>query len=93
MSFVLGSKTMDRHLTYVAMTRHREDTMLYLDEAAQKRLFEKSYEQPKHSRSAVYSFDRDKAYEFYLDGSISTCSGSNKPVLISSALASCAFWQ
>lgn len=37
-SFVLGSKTMDRHLTYVALTRHREDTTLYLDEAAQKKM-------------------------------------------------------
>lgn len=58
-SFVLGSKTMDRHLTYVAMTRHRDDTMLYLDEATQKRLFEKPYEQLRHSRSAEYSFDRN----------------------------------
>lgn len=28
-TFVLGSNTMDRHLTYVAMTRHRQDTRLY----------------------------------------------------------------
>lgn len=28
---VLGSTTMDRHLTYVAMTRHREDVKLYGD--------------------------------------------------------------
>ncbi|GLU26057.1 Ti-type conjugative transfer relaxase TraA [Brucella sp. NBRC 12950] len=28
-SFVLASATMDRHLTYVAMTRHREDVKLY----------------------------------------------------------------
>ena len=28
-AFVLGSTTMDRHLTYVAMTRHREDCKLY----------------------------------------------------------------
>ncbi|MGO8041233.1 hypothetical protein, partial [Rhizobium leguminosarum] len=28
-SFVLASTTMDRHLTYVAMTRHREAVQLY----------------------------------------------------------------
>ena len=32
-SFVLASSTMDRHLTYVALTRHREDTGLYVDQA------------------------------------------------------------
>ena len=31
-SFVLASPTMDRHLTYVALTRHREDTGLYVDQ-------------------------------------------------------------
>lgn len=30
-SFVLASPTMDRHLTYVAMTRHKEDMKLYGD--------------------------------------------------------------
>ena len=30
-AFVLGSPTMDRHLTYVAMTRHRHDAILYGD--------------------------------------------------------------
>ncbi|MGO8416103.1 Ti-type conjugative transfer relaxase TraA [Rhizobium ruizarguesonis] len=29
-SFVLASTTMDRHLTYVAMTRHREEVQLYV---------------------------------------------------------------
>ena len=28
-AFVLASRTMDRHLTYVAMTRHRDDVRLY----------------------------------------------------------------
>ncbi len=28
-SYVLASRTMDRHLTYVAMTRHRQETKLY----------------------------------------------------------------
>lgn len=32
-SFVLASATMDRHLTYVAMTRHREAVELYIDES------------------------------------------------------------
>jgi Ti-type conjugative transfer relaxase TraA len=31
-SFVLASPTMDRHLTYVALTRHREDTGLYVSQ-------------------------------------------------------------
>ncbi len=31
-SFVLASATMDRHLSYVAMTRHREDAKLYVDQ-------------------------------------------------------------
>ena len=31
-AFVLASKTMDRHLTYVAMTRHRDDVQLYAGE-------------------------------------------------------------
>ncbi len=30
-SFVLASRTMDRHLTYVAMTRHRDSVQLYAD--------------------------------------------------------------
>ncbi len=28
-SYVLASQTMDRHLTYVAMTRHKQETKLY----------------------------------------------------------------
>ncbi len=30
-AFVLASTTMDRHLTYVAMTRHRDTARLYVD--------------------------------------------------------------
>lgn len=33
-AFVLASETMDRHLTYVAMTRHRDDVCLYADRTA-----------------------------------------------------------
>jgi hypothetical protein len=38
-AFVLASGTMDRHLTYVAMTRHRDDVRLYAskDEFADKK--------------------------------------------------------
>lgn len=31
-SYVLASQTMDRHLTYVAMTRHKQETKLYVSE-------------------------------------------------------------
>ncbi len=31
-AFVLASHTMDRHMTYVAMTRHKQDARLYSDE-------------------------------------------------------------
>lgn len=35
-AFVMASATMDRHLTYVAMTRHREGVRLYVDGQALK---------------------------------------------------------
>ncbi|MFX8160583.1 hypothetical protein ABTL01_19685, partial [Acinetobacter baumannii] len=37
-SFVLGSKNMDSHATYISMTRHRKEASLYYskDEFAQK---------------------------------------------------------
>jgi Ti-type conjugative transfer relaxase TraA len=37
-AFVLASATMDRHLTYVAMTRHRDDVQLYADADAFSRM-------------------------------------------------------
>ena len=37
-AYVLGSKTMDHHLTYVAMSRHREEARLYADKAALRRM-------------------------------------------------------
>ncbi|MGS4884963.1 AAA family ATPase [Roseibium sp. MB-4] len=37
-TFVLGSKTMDSHLSYVAMSRHREEARLYADKASLRRL-------------------------------------------------------
>lgn len=33
-AFVLGSRQMDRHLTYVAMSRHRESVRLYADSSS-----------------------------------------------------------
>ncbi len=37
-SYVLSSKTMDRHLSYVAMTRHREEMRLYTEPGFQTQL-------------------------------------------------------
>lgn len=37
-TFVLGSITMDRHLTYVAMTRHRLDVKLYVDKQSLRKM-------------------------------------------------------
>ncbi len=37
-AFVLGTFTMDRHLTYVAMTRHREDVNLYMDRETPRKI-------------------------------------------------------
>jgi len=36
-SFVLASKSMDRHLTYVAMTRHRYKSIFYFDKQSEPR--------------------------------------------------------
>ncbi len=37
-AYVLGSNTMDHHLSYVAMTRHRDEMRLYSEPAALRRL-------------------------------------------------------
>ncbi len=37
-AYVLGSRTMDHHLSYVAMTRHRDEMRLYGEPAALRRL-------------------------------------------------------
>ncbi len=37
-AFVLGSGLMDRHLAYVAMTRHREETTLYGDRSSLQKM-------------------------------------------------------
>ena len=36
--FVLASKTMDRHLTYVSMTRHKADAKFYMTDQSQRSL-------------------------------------------------------
>lgn len=45
-AFVLASTTMDRHLTYVAMTRHREDCMLYGEERTLRKIQNAKYALP-----------------------------------------------
>jgi len=37
-SFILGSTTMDRHLTYVAMTRHRQEAKIYGDKSSLQKM-------------------------------------------------------
>ena len=37
-AYILGSATMDRHLTYVAMTRHKLDARLYADHSALQKM-------------------------------------------------------
>lgn len=39
-AFILGSNTMDTHLTYVAMTRHRLDAILYEDANSYRKLLQ-----------------------------------------------------
>ena len=46
-AYVLGSKTMDSHLSYVAMSRHREEARLYADKAALRRLEKDQDEQER----------------------------------------------
>lgn len=36
--YVLGSTTMDRHLTYVAMTRHKDEAKLYADKSSLRKI-------------------------------------------------------
>jgi len=50
-TFILSSPKMDRHLTYVAMTRHRELMKLYVDQAT---LF------PQFGRKQNYTFKRNR---------------------------------
>lgn len=54
-TFVLGSITMDRHLIYVAMTRHREDVTLYADKQSLRKL---RYSKPKWFESEYNSISQ-----------------------------------
>ncbi|NEJ01284.1 BID domain-containing protein, partial [Rhizobium ruizarguesonis] len=60
-SFVLASTTMDRHLTYVAMTRHREEVQLYagLDAFKTERALTEAL-----SRSGVKETTLDYTHDF-----------------------------
>ncbi|MEM7067788.1 MAG: AAA family ATPase [Pseudomonadota bacterium] len=58
-AYVLGSHHMDRHLTYVAMTRHRENVKLYGDRVGLKKMRSVSSKEATNSgfrklRSSVY---------------------------------------
>jgi len=44
-AYVLGSGTMDHHLSYVAMTRHRDEMRLYAEPSALRRLERNHVEQ------------------------------------------------
>ena len=46
-TFVLSSNRVDRHLTYVAMTRHRHDTKLYVDRSSRFRFYDKEKLSPQ----------------------------------------------
>ena len=52
-TFVFGSSTMDRHLTYVAMTRHREEARLYRTPKFLSRA--RNSDQTKHHRSLRFT--------------------------------------
>ncbi len=55
-AYVLGSNTMDQHLTYVAMTRHRHEMRLYAEPTALRRL-ERNHE---NEQSALHLDHRHK---------------------------------
>lgn len=57
-AYVLGSNTMDRHLSYVAMTRHRDEMRLYGEPAALRRLGRNQDNEPE--RSAIHVDHRHK---------------------------------
>jgi ATP-dependent exoDNAse (exonuclease V) alpha subunit len=57
-AYVLGSCTMDHHLSYVAMTRHRDEMRLYGEPVALRRL-ERNHDS-KAERSALHPDHRHK---------------------------------
>ena len=50
-AFVLGSRYMDRHLTYVAMSRHRDSVKLYADNSSPLKLGNEATHSPKRART------------------------------------------
>lgn len=55
-SYVLGSVLMDRHLTYVAMTRHKQDATLYGDHTSLNKMRRSGMsETPRYSQSHSHS--------------------------------------
>ncbi len=52
-AFILGSITMDRHLTYVAMTRHREDAHLYLEEEVKRKMYRSETLEVEQARTKI----------------------------------------
>ena len=47
-SYVLGSVLMDRHLTYVAMTRHKQDATLYGDHTSLNKMWRSDMKETSH---------------------------------------------
>ena len=57
-AFILGSTTMDRHLTYVALTRHRDQAHIYGDHSTIRKL-ERNHTQ-EHTRHAPSRHRRNR---------------------------------
>ena len=53
-AFVLGSRQMDRHLTYVSMSRHRESVKFYADSSSPLKLGDETIHFPKRARTWLY---------------------------------------
>jgi len=67
-SFVMASGTMDRHLTYVAMTRHRDGAQLYAArEEFKGRSADQSPMEAKHFENLAARLSRDGSKETTLD--------------------------
>ena len=56
-TFVLGSRQMDHHLTYVAMSRHRDCVRLYSDDSSPLNLGQKMKLRPTRRRNVRRSLD------------------------------------
>ena len=53
-AFVLGSRQMDRHLTYVAMSRHRKSVKLYADSSSPLNMWNEASHSLKRARTLRY---------------------------------------